>query len=147
MKAHFPGARALAVYVNSADEYCGDSLGDDYTKVVPLSPDVLARGFTGGQPAPGEGDHIPRAGFTVTPVEVPTAVFAPTDYSAPTNPKLEALEQALYQACSVAGGPKLAGSDAQDGAFVLALRQEIVPINLGDGRHLVLYKEGGFCGG
>lgn len=134
-------ARAVAVYVHDLEEYSGLELGEKETRVVPSVEAPAA-----------DADGIP---FLLHAVVVPAiATLGGDDEAAlrglPTasRTQLERLRKLLHAwSPGYVGGHGPIGADRPAYAHFLLQWRDIPGLNLGDGRRLVVYEEGGFCGG
>jgi hypothetical protein len=153
----YGAARAISVYVHNLEEYSGLELGEKETRVVPS----LEAPTT-------DADGIP---FVLHPVLVPAVAtlggdddaamrgllskrgppsLAVANGRAPTTSRnqLQRLRKLLHAWSPgyVGGHGPVGAARPEYGHFLLQWR-DIPGLNLGDGRRLVVYEEGGFCGG
>ncbi len=142
----YGAARAVSVYVHNLEEYSGLELGEKETRVVPSLEEPAA-----------DADGIP---FLLHPVVVPAVATLGGDDDAalrgllskraPTTSQkqLQRLRKLLHAwAPGYVGGHGPIGADRPDYGHFLLQWRDIPGLNLGDGRRLIVYEEGGFCGG
>jgi hypothetical protein len=134
-----PGGMAgFALFVSNRSDNLASTPGTDETAVVPLDAADLSAGEWTGAPPPRE---LARCALRITPIDVPTEVFA----HEPTGPDVEVLRDALLRCPGYAlGEPIWLQDDAFDGEFVCQLDGALVPMNLGDQGVLYVFTDRAF---
>lgn len=124
LAARYPGARLLVLF--HPDPHGGE--GADAATLVPVARAAAT--------APGDG-----AKLAVTPVELPRAVFGDDD--APAIAELRS--QLVKRGGHVFGGPFwIQEPEADDGSFLLEIRDGLCDVNLGDVGSLYAFEGGTF---
>jgi hypothetical protein len=145
-------ARALSLFVGSADNNSAFEPYTDETVLVRLSEQDVAKGLETAATAQGE----PSRTFSVTPVDVPAEVFEELLYEdelealepdqAEQAQQLQELRDALYALSGrVLGEPLwMQGDESPRGTFILQFDESLVPMNLGDAGIMYVFTDTAF---
>jgi hypothetical protein len=136
LRAAFPGAVAVALYILRPQENEAYEVDNGQTALVALGPDDVAR----GPAAPTEQDLRPRH-VTATQLEVASSAFAGyyvedadgNEVDEEEDSPRRRLRQAIYALSARAGGgPIWLQGDEYDGDFLLQFDESFADVNLGD---------------
>ncbi len=133
LRARFPDARALALYVSEPRGNDASDPDTDETALVTLGHTDIAR----GEAAPGALD-LPLKGLRATRLVVAESTFG----SPSADPKLL---RALSALPGYAGGRPFWLQEPQDGAgFILQFSSKLAPLNLGDAGTMYVFEHTAF---
>ena len=122
LQSDYPGARALALFISSANSHEAYSPDSDHCQLLPLTEEQLA------QPRLAEGQGLPltEKRFELVPVDVPVGVFT-------GDAELSELRKLIYQhEGRVLGEPLWLQDEEHWGELIMQFDEALVPMNLGD---------------
>jgi len=133
LRTQLGNARALSLFVLDPSLNEASEPDTDWSEVVLLDDEAVARGET------GESDSEPR-GVDISSADVPTAMF---DEQRP--PELKELRKLVFQApCRALGSPMWIQEDEHFGPFALQFDEMFADINLGDSGVMYVFPDTAF---
>ena len=145
LKEHFPGYRAISLFISDRVEHEIDGPNNKDATLVRITQEDIEEGINENSPEHNTDFGEPKSqSFTCHEIEIPIEVFHPEVRGLVEENPLLNLATRIYDQSYAAGVPLWLQGVEFKGTFLLQFDEMLVDMNLGDGGIMYVFKETAF---